>query len=202
MLSVATLRSYLGVADESHDSLLEILERGVVRQLEEVSGRSFTIPPATQVDTLNVPRSLPGGLVTPGRRALTLTLNEEPTGPLERLEYRVGDSWVEQDRAAFELEGQRVHWVGGGTGVAPWPPGQRSARITYPTGYVVDQGPEDAMLVALQVLGFVWQRRGMGHGVLSAAGLGSNSVKLFEGMPQDLKDAMKALRPSTLGGLV
>ncbi|MDT8442371.1 MAG: phage head-tail connector protein [Desulfuromonadales bacterium] len=158
MISLARLKTLLGITSTDHDALLPILEAQAVDWLERQTDRHFGA--VTAFDE-----------TTSGHGGATVWLLHDPVGAVTvSTRAGVGSTWVAVDAADFEVDGRKI------VHTSAWPAGPRTVRLEYSAGYAVDAGPGDVENAIVAIVGDMLRTAQQSGATVSAESLGDYSV--------------------------
>ena len=182
MISLAKVKSWLGVTDTSTDTLLTDLEARVATTV----GNSIDLWLGTPRDVSEV---LDGGQDAVWLRAY-------PIGGAVTVSTRgnLSQAWTELTAEEFEIDRRELIIVSG-----QWPPGRRTVKADYEEGYAVDAGPGDIAQVILELIAREYEGRGNSRTIREKLGPLEVEYRPLEDMP-DPMSGLTHYRRFRIGG--
>lgn len=182
MLTLATVKTWLGITGDPQDAELVLLEQQAVAVLEFGAKRHWPMPAVQLVERHSLPAS-DGGLMA--RSPISCKIYLANAGELDLVEAREGwNSWRDITSEAL-LTGITLELSATYAGC--------EIRVTYTYGYA-DEGalPLNVRAVLLALARWLWDRRA-GGAVQAHWAPGGIKTEFYEQLPADLRAMVEGL---------
>lgn len=197
MVTVAELRSSLGIPDSGSDTALQAAVSAAERQVAEVCGRSFAVPTATETRTFAAwhPEVLMLEDEIASTSGLVVATDDNDDGTAETT-WAAGD----YELAPFRLAGQyRPCSVITAVGSRYWPTTGRRRRVSITALWGWSTVPDVVRSAALMVAKDVWQSKDIGPG--GVVGFGEFGAVRASGNRLVMELLREFVRKPVIGGV-
>jgi len=150
VISVARMRTWLKLPDETQDSQIGYLIAAATATLGRELGRYLG-----PVETTQELRKGPGPLILLSGDPVG-SPTDDPAGGVSLVEQRlrVTDAWETVPETDYAVDGRALRHA------TAWPGCPASVRVTYRRGYEPDQGPLELVDLVRQMVASTWRTRG------------------------------------------